>query len=158
MSLLRIALVTMLSVMVFAATAQSDSLHEVLKKLGATPTDSIRNPQLGNTEGNVTIMADSSIVNLEKGTRGFRETKGYRIQVFLGSVDQAKSERNKFLSLGLPYSAYMKQVVPEYALQVGDFTTRMEMEKNLEIIRKHYPKAFAVVDVIEPPKFNAGKK
>lgn len=142
--------------------SQNDSLKTVLGKLGKTPTDVVaktdsQTPTLG-TPGNVDIKADSSIVNLEKGTRKFKETKGYRIQIFLGSVDQAKVERNKYLSLGLPYSIYSKQIVPEQALQIGDFINRMEMEKHLKMIEKHYPKAFGVVSFIEPPKFNPGKK
>ena len=116
-------------------------------------SDSIFNPQADNLQGTVTIKADSAIVNLEKGKRGFKDVKGYRIQIFVGTAEQMKTERNKFLSLGLNYSVYPKQIVPEYAIQVGDFPTRMEMEKHLEIIKKHYPKAFPVVEVIEVPKF-----
>jgi hypothetical protein len=122
-----------------------------LKQL--TAADTAGNLQAQNEKGNITFTADSSIVQLEKGKRGFREIKGYRIQLIIGSADLVKKERNNFLSLGLSYSAYLKQIVPEYALQVGDFPTRLEMEKHLEIIRKYYPKAFPVVEVIEPPKF-----
>ena len=128
----------------------SENLNSDLFVLAAD-TDS--NPQADNTLGTVTIKADSSIINLEKGKRGFKDVKGYRIQIFVGTAEQMKAERNKFLSLGLNYSVYPKQIVPEYAIQVGDFPTRMEMEKHLEIIKKHYPKAFPVVEVIETPKF-----
>jgi hypothetical protein len=125
--------------------AQSDSLKTAIGQLAGKPA------------GNVDVVADSMVMKLEKSTRKYREIKGYRIQIFLGSYEQASTERNKYLSLGLPYSAYIKQVVPEQALQVGDFLNRMEMEKHLELIRKHYPKAFGVVEVIEPPRFS-GKK
>ena len=108
--------------------------------------------------GKVTFLADSSIVNLEKGSRKFREIKGYRIQIFLGPLEQVKAERNKYLALGLPYSAYMKQIVPEHALQIGDFTTKMEMEKCLEELENYYPQAFGVVDIIEPPKYSKKSK
>lgn len=124
------------------AEAQTDSLKKAFNQLSV------------NTPGKLDVVADSAIVKLEKGTRKYKEIKGYRIQVFLGPHDQVNAERNKFLSLGLPYSAYVKQVVPEQALQIGDFLSRMEMEKNLEIIKKYYPKAFGVVDVIEPPRFS----
>lgn len=132
--------------------AQGDSLKFHLNKL--SKTDSVENPQNANTGGEVTLITDSAIVSLERSMRGFRDLRGYRVQLFVGTIDQAKAERNKYLNLGLPYSAYLKQLVPEYSLQVGDFTSRMEMEKNLEIIKKSYPKAFAVVDNIEPPKYD----
>jgi hypothetical protein len=116
-------------------------------------TDSIH-----TTAGNVTILADSSIIKLERGSRKFKEMKGYRVQIFLGTLEEAKAERNKYLSLGLPYSAYMKQIVPEHALQIGDFATRMELDKCLKELEEYYPKAFAVVEVIEPMKTNGASK
>lgn len=109
---------------------------------------------LKNKAGDVTIVADSSITKLERSMRKFRELKGYRVQIFLGPLEEAKAERNKYLSLGLPYSAYMKQIVPEHALQIGDFATRMELDKCLAELEDYYPKAFAVIDVIEPQKSN----
>jgi hypothetical protein len=99
--------------------------------------------------GEVQIVVDSSITKLEKSMRGFRDIKGFRVQIFLGTAEAVKNERNKYLALGLPYSAYMKQVVPEYSLVIGDFSTRMELEKHLQTIQQHYPKAFAVNDMIE---------
>ena len=116
-------------------------------------TDSMRVEQ-----GDITIIADSAIVKLERGTRKFKEVKGYRVQIFLGPLEEAKAERNKYLSLGLPYSAYMKQIVPEHALQIGDFTTRLELDKCLKELEEYYPKAFAVVEVIEPNKSAASSK
>ncbi len=141
-------------------SAQNDSLKKVLSTLGSNKTivdTNSLNPQLLGA-GNVTIDADSSIIRLDKSTRKFKDIKGYRIQIFLGSIDQSKSERNKYLSLGLPYSIYAKQIVPEQALQLGDFISRMDMEKHLQIIQKYYPKAFGVVDFIEPPKFGSTRK
>ena len=40
--------------------------------------------------GKITVTADSSIVRLERNNRGFKDMKGYRIQIFLGSVEEAK--------------------------------------------------------------------
>lgn len=100
-------------------------------------------------KGDVDVIADSSVIRLERNGRRLREIKGYRVQLFLGPLEEAKAERNKYLSLGLPYSAYMKQIVPEHALQVGDFKTRLELDKCLSELEEYYPKAFAIVDVIE---------
>ncbi len=90
--------------------------------------------------------------------RRFKEVKGYRVQIFLGPLEEAKAERNKYLSLGLPYSAYMKQIVPEHALQIGDFATRLELDKCLSELEEIYPKAFAVVEVIERKKSASASK
>jgi hypothetical protein len=108
--------------------------------------------------GEVSVIADSSIIKLEKSMRRFKEVKGYRVQIFLGPLEEAKAERNKYLSLGLPYSAYMKQIVPEHALQIGDFATRLELDKCLSELEAYYPKAFAVVEVIERKKSAGASK
>ena len=107
---------------------------------------------LATVKGDVQIIADSSITRIERNTRGFKEIKGYRVQIFLGTLEQVKEERNKFLSLGLPYSAYVKQIVPEHALQIGDFATRMELDKCLSELEDFYKTAIPVVAIIEPPK------
>ena len=113
---------------------------------------------LKDFNGDVEVLADSSIVKLERSGRKFKEVKGYRVQLFIGPLEEAKAERNKYLSLGLPYSAYMKQIVPELALQVGDFTTRLELDKCLSELEDYYPKAFAVVTIIETSGTSGGSK
>lgn len=119
---------------------------------------SAQSDSLKTKVGDVTILADSSIIRLERGSRKFKEIRGYRVQIFLGPLEQTKAERNKYLSLGLPYSAYMKQIVPEHALQIGDFATKMELDKCLAEIEEYYPKAFAVVDIIETAKTPGSSK
>jgi hypothetical protein len=110
------------------------------------------------TKGEIVIHSSSAIDSLERNSRGFKEVKGYRVQIYVGPTsEKAMAERNNFLQLGLGYSAYLKQIVPEYAIRVGDFRNRMEMEKSLPRIKDHYPNAFPVIDIIEPPRYS-GKK
>jgi len=160
MGILKIVLGVALVALSLASRAQSDSLKVAIQKLNKDhhkqKTDTASNPQIAQL-GRVNIIADSSIVLLERKTRGFKDTRGYRIQIMLGSIESIKTERNKYLSLGLPYSAYLKQVVPEYSLQVGDFATKMDAERHLQIIREHYPKSFLVIETIEPIRFATKK-
>ena len=121
----------------------------IIFTLFAVLTGYCQSDNLKAFNGDVEVIADSSIVKLERNGRRFKEVKGYRVQLFIGPLEEAKAERNKYLSLGLPYSAYMKQIVPDHALQVGDFTTRLELDKCLSELEDYYPKAFAVVTIIE---------
>ncbi len=121
----------------------------IIFTLFAVLTGYCQSDNLKAFNGDVEVIADSSIVKLERNGRRFKEVKGYRVQLFSGPLEEAKAERNKYLSLGLPYSAYMKQIVPDHALQVGDFTTRLELDKCLSELEDYYPKAFAVVTIIE---------
>lgn len=160
MSSTRLITIVVLASLSLNALSQSHDLQNALEKLGKQNNaiaDSSQNPQLNNMKGEVTLHADSSIVRLERNNRGFKETKGYRIQILIGSIENVKTERNKYLSLGLPYSAYMKQVVPEYSLQIGDFRSKIEVEKHLQIVKEHYPKAFVVIDNIEPARYTFKK-
>jgi hypothetical protein len=134
------------------------TFHFIIIFLIMANTAGAQHDSLATTVGDVTIFADSSITKLERSMRRFKEVKGYRVQIFLGPLEEAKAERNKYLSLGLPYSAYMKQIVPEHALQIGDFATRMELDRCLAELEEYYPKAFAVVDVIEPAKTSGTPK
>jgi hypothetical protein len=133
-----ILIVFILSVMASGVCAQTDTLPPA--------------------QGKVEFVVDSTIVKLEKGARKYKEVKGYRLQIFLGPLETVKAERNKYLALGLPYSAYIKQIVPEHALQIGDFTGKLEMEKCRSEIEAYYPDALAVVEIIEPPKFSKKPK
>lgn len=121
----------------------------IIFTLFAVLTGYCQSDNLKAFNGDVEVIADSSIVKLERNGRRFKEVKGYRVQLFIGPLEEAKAERNKYLSLRLPYSAYMKQIVPDHALQVGDFTTRLELDKCLSELEDYYPKAFAVVTIIE---------
>lgn len=140
--------------------SQSDSLKTLLRKLAPQEKSAIdtlddHTPQ---SVGRINHFADSAIVQLERNSRGFKEMRGYRIQLMMGTIEQIKAERNRYLSLGLPYAAYLKQVVPEYSLQIGDFKNKLEVERHLQIIKEYYPRAFVVVDVIEPPRYPAKTK
>lgn len=139
--------------------AQNDSILEKLKPKESISTNSTDSAKAHTfiEMGRVIFYSDSSITNLEKSTRGFKDTRGYRIQLMLGPIQSIRTERNKFLSLGLSYPAYLKQIVPEYSLLVGDFTNRLDAEKHLQIIQQYYPKAFTVVEIIEPPKYSTHK-
>lgn len=103
--------------------------------------------------GKITVTADSSIVRLERNNRGFKDMKGYRIQIFLGSVEEAKKKRNEYLSTGLPYSSYVKQIVPEHAIEIGDFVTKLDAQRALKELKKTFSSAIIVTTVIEPPKY-----
>jgi hypothetical protein len=130
----------------------------IIFSLFSVLTGYCQSDSLKDFNGDVEVLADSSIVKLERSGRKFKEVKGYRVQLFIGPLEEAKAERNKYLSLGLPYSAYMKQIVPELALQVGDFKTRLELDKCLSELEDYYPKAFAVVTIIETSGTSSGSK
>lgn len=104
-------------------------------------------------EGEISFHTEGRIDSLEKRMRGKSDIRGYRIQIFLGSYQDAKNVRAKFLTNGLGLQAYIQQNAPDYVVRVGDFKTQLELHKYYEEVKRQYPSALIVVDKIEPPRF-----
>lgn len=104
-------------------------------------------------ESDVQFHTEGRIDSLEKRLRGKTDLKGYRIQIFLGSYQDAKNVRAKFLTNSLGLQAYIVQNAPDYVVRVGDFKTNLELHKYLDEVKKSYPGSLVVVDKIEPPRF-----
>lgn len=102
--------------------------------------------------GLIEFRTAAAIDSLEKRSRGKLEIKGYRVQIFLGSYNDAKNSRAKFLNLGIPIQAYINQNTPDYVVRVGDFRNLLEANKYFSEIKQQYPSAFIVADKIEPSR------
>ncbi|MCC6601391.1 MAG: SPOR domain-containing protein [Crocinitomicaceae bacterium] len=127
--------------------SQNDSLSHALEKLKRP-----ENTERVNSLGKIEVFSSEAIDSLERYDRGKRETKGFRIQIYLGDFAGAKSTRAKFISSGGELNAYPVQLAPNYAVRVGDFRTLLEAHKYLVGIKKNYPSAFVVEDKIQSPK------
>jgi hypothetical protein len=106
-----------------------------------------------DTLGQIIWHVPSKIDSLEKSSRGKNELRGYRVQVFLGSMTDAKNFRQKAISSGLTQPAYIIQNAPDYAVRMGDFKSLFEAQLFLTEAKKHFPSAFLVHDKIEPPRY-----
>jgi hypothetical protein len=81
---------------------------------------------------------------------------GFRIQIYRGSGRAAREESNKmradFIDSFRDIPSYAEYAEPGWFLvRVGDFRTKMEGTKTLYMIRKKYPNAYMVPDVINFP-------
>ena len=72
----------------------------------------------------------------------------YKIQIFNGNNETSKKALIDFKKEFKNYDATIIFSTPAYKVWVGNFKTRIEAEKNLEIIRKKYPNAL----IIKPNK------
>jgi hypothetical protein len=128
------------------AFGQTDT-PKVIATTNRTPADS-----LGT--GTIMFNASPAVVALEKNSRGLNNLQGYRIQIFFGPLDQAKSKRQEYISKGLLHQAYLEQNVPDFSLRIGDFLSESEARQELKNLRSLYPNAFLVKGHIEPPNLN----
>jgi len=83
---------------------------------------------------------------------------GYRIQIYFdsgsNSSDRAKSVREAFTLLYPDIPVYVSWKAPNYRVRVGDWRTRLEAEKALQLIMIDYPNAWVIKDEINFPIIN----
>lgn len=81
--------------------------------------------------------------------------RGYRVEIYFSSDMKAKEnafkQKVKFLSKYPEYDVHVKYVAPNFKVRVGDFRTKNEALKLEKKIKKDYPGAFIVPDIIEFP-------
>jgi hypothetical protein len=85
--------------------------------------------------------------------------EGFRIQIYSSSNRNAREESNKiraeFMIEFPDIPSYAKYREPGYFLvRAGDFRTKVEGTKSLYQIRKKYPNAYLVPDIINFPDLN----
>jgi hypothetical protein len=115
------------------------------------------------SRGSLTIDQSSSIDTLlsryiaskriVKTTDGNQAIMGVRIQIYQSSVRTAREEANKimlqFLNDHGDMKAYVQYQDPGwYKVRVGNYRNQTEAYKDLMMIRKQYPSAYAVQDKI----------
>ena len=97
-----------------------------------------------------TLISRSILANKKKGIQGFR------IQIFLSSARNARTEADRvnaeFISK-FPdmYSVVEYQEPGYFKVRVGNYRSRVEAYKDLQMIHKEFPDAYAVPATIESP-------
>ncbi|MFM7018900.1 SPOR domain-containing protein [Flavobacterium sp.] len=72
----------------------------------------------------------------------------YKIQIFNGTSEESKKTLIQFKKESKEYDATIVFSTPMYKVWVGNFKTRIEAERNLNILKKKYPNAI----IIKPNK------
>lgn len=131
--------------------------------------DLFRRQEANYSTGRLNINQDPSIDSLIsryiigkskiKTTDGSHGIGGFRIQIYSNSVRSAREESGKaranFLSKFPDIPSYAQYQDPGYfMIRVGDYRTKTEGFKYLMMIRKEFPNAYLVPDVINFPGLN----
>ncbi len=101
---------------------------------------------------NVTVNQDQKFEQLLNEKRKINTSitinNRYKIQIFNGNNETSKKALIDFKKEFKNYDATIIFSTPAYKVWIGNFKTRIEAEKNLDIIRKKYPNAI----IIKPNK------
>jgi len=81
---------------------------------------------------------------------------GYRLEIFFSSAynakDKAMEVKTEFLKRFPELEAYIQFQSPNFKVRIGNFRTKSEALAVKEQIKKFYPNAFRVDDIIQFPK------
>ena len=119
-------------------------------------------------EGYLSVIQDSQVDTVLQAYQSMRwkimenpDSKGipgYRIQIFFDSgsksSDRARAAMEGFSLLYPDIPAYVSWKAPNYRVRVGDWRTRLEAEKALQVITVDYPNAWVIKDEINFPVIN----
>jgi hypothetical protein len=98
-------------------------------------------------------------IKVNKRTNG---TEGFRLEIFFSSGNRAREEamnvKTEFLKKYPDEQAYMIFQSPDFKIRVGNFRTKSEALSLQQRIRKNYPNAFIVKDMIQFPKLYTDKQ
>jgi len=101
---------------------------------------------------NVSVNQDAKFEQLLNEKRKINAsitiTNRYKIQIFNGNNEASKKAIIDFKAAFRNYDATIIFSTPAYKVWVGNFKTRIEAERNLDIIKKKYPNAI----IIKPNK------
>ena len=99
-------------------------------------------------QGNVTVSQDPNFEQLLNEKRKINSSlianNRYKIQIFNGDNASSKKQLLDFKRDFKQYECTIVFNTPIYKVWVGSFKSRIEAERNLEILQKKYPKAFLI--------------
>ena len=107
--------------------------------------DSAVNPAVKRI-GSITIVADKNIIEW-LDTAEVADLIGFRIQVFMGDLTEARSIKSLLLNSG--ERATLEYNSSDYYVRIGDFRNYISAEKKLSDLQDLYPSAFVVKDKIK---------
>jgi hypothetical protein len=100
----------------------------------------------------ITVKQDPKIEQLlaekRKVNSSITINNPFKIQIFNGSSEESKKILIQFKKDNKEYDATIVFSTPMYKVWVGNFKTRIEAERNLNILKKKYPNAI----IIKPNK------
>lgn len=99
-------------------------------------------------EGKTTLSQDLKIEQLLKEKRKINQNistnESYKIQIFYGNSDDSKKKLQEFKRDFKEIDGTIVYTNPNFKVWVGNFETRLEVEKAMLEIKKKYPTALLI--------------
>ena len=99
-------------------------------------------------DGKTSVSVDPKIDQLLKEKRklntGLFLNEGYKIQIFYGNSDESKKKLQEFKKEFKDLDGTIIFNSPNYKVWIGNFKTRIEVERAMVDIKKKYPTALII--------------
>lgn len=99
-------------------------------------------------DSKVTVNQDSKFEQLLNEKRKINSSitvnDRFKIQIYNGDTESSKKILTDFKRENKSLDATIVFSTPSYKVWVGNFKTRIEAEKNLQLLKKKYPNAFLI--------------
>ena len=99
-------------------------------------------------DGKTNVSVDPKIVQLLKEKRklntGLFLNEGYKIQIFYGNSEESKKKLQEFKKEFKDLDGTIIFNSPNYKVWIGNFKTRIEVERAMFDIKKKYPTALII--------------
>ncbi|PTN07928.1 SPOR domain-containing protein [Mangrovibacterium marinum] len=122
------------------------------KPVQTSPKNTILDPAVIQQDSRI----DSLLVVHKEMNKRKNGADGYRLEIFfssgVGARAKAMEVRTDFLKNYPDIPAYMSFSSPDFKIRIGDCRTKSEALQLKERIKKSYPNAFLVPDIIQFPK------
>lgn len=104
-------------------------------------------------EGDLRVESSASINELVEQKKAYNKElnsySGFKIQIYYGSEKECYEIKDEFTSLFPEIPTSIIFSTPQWKLQVGEYRTRLEADKNIQAIKKEYPSAIVLSTDIE---------
>ena len=103
-------------------------------------------------EGDFIIKMDSAITSIYlEASEKEPVLNGYRIQIYFGDLESARSVRAKCRKQLNHNRIYLESLPPNYTVTLGDYRNRWEAELALTKLKRRYPDAILMQSEIKLP-------
>ncbi|MFD1314490.1 SPOR domain-containing protein [Namhaeicola litoreus] len=110
------------------------------------------------TTGSVKVNTQTGIEKIVNAkiayNKSVKTVKGYKIQLFYGSEKGAYDSKEKFEKLFPEIPAKLTFSTPDWKIQVGNYFTKLQADKDLENIKLDFPGAIVLATDIDIPENN----
>lgn len=95
------------------------------------------------------VEIDEVIAKKKQFNKNLNEVKGYKIQLFYGNEKNSYKIKDEFNALFPDISTKIIFSSPQWKVQVGNYRTRLEADRNLIEIKKEYSGAIVIASEID---------